>query len=93
MEGSDLIASARNNFEDSLNKIFSNRLGNIRVIYKPEIQRNDPALSNPFQNTPSTQASSGERVERVAVRTAVMSRLATAGNAGKMPALPGTADD
>jgi hypothetical protein len=42
MEGSELLASARNNFEDSLNKIFSNRLGNIRVIYKPEIQRNDP---------------------------------------------------
>jgi hypothetical protein len=42
MEGSGLLASAQTNFEDSLNKIFSNRLGNIRVIYKPEIQRNTP---------------------------------------------------
>lgn len=42
MEASDLLASAKKNFEDSLNKIFSNRLGNIRVIYKPEIRRNEP---------------------------------------------------
>ena len=42
MEGSELIAFARNNFEDSLNKIFSNRLGNIRVIYKNDIQRIEP---------------------------------------------------
>ena len=41
MEGSELIASARNNFEDSLNKIFSSRLGNIQVIYKPEVRKNE----------------------------------------------------
>jgi len=42
LEGSGLVDSAQTSFEDSLNKIFSHRLGNIRVIYKPEIQRNAP---------------------------------------------------
>ena len=37
MEGSELLASARNNFEDSLNKILTTRLGTIRVTYKPVI--------------------------------------------------------
>ncbi|MFN8005918.1 MAG: DUF4230 domain-containing protein [Terriglobia bacterium] len=39
MERSDLVNSAKASFEDSLNKIFANRLGTVRVVYKLEVSR------------------------------------------------------